>query len=456
MRTRRYFERGQALILIALVAIVLFGFTALAVDGSAKFSDRRHAQNAADTAALAGAQGLARHETSACGTLEEWECKALLRAEENGYDDFSNNDVWVFKCDTPTMDRNNAPLDCGPYEGRDDYLTVIILSHVDTTFARVIGFTQTHNLVQAVTFVQEDGPAFPGNSLVALKPTGSGCPGEFIVGGSGLVTLDGGGVFVNSNNPGSNECGAFTQDGCQISVDVINGGGVTSVGDINLDDNCSGQINSPTFTEGAPPLTFPPDVIVPPPPECDALGYYPAQNDTINHISYLQPGKYGKLPPDDATENTIIMAPGNYCVYEVIRVTNSTRLMQGQNVFVYLKYSASRPNPLAINGGTMIMDAPDDGDYQGYLLYVEPPPIVSGTYYGSSKNCVINGGADDSFTGSIYAPYCDMTINGGGSPDGFHAQLIAYTITLSGNNDLYFSYDPDENAVNQPMVGLMR
>ena len=31
------------------------GFTALAIDGSAKLSDRRHAQNAADTAAVAAA-----------------------------------------------------------------------------------------------------------------------------------------------------------------------------------------------------------------------------------------------------------------------------------------------------------------------------------------------------------------------------------------------------------------
>ncbi len=46
-------ERGQALILITLAAIGLFGFAALAIDGSSAFSDRIHAQNAADTAALA-------------------------------------------------------------------------------------------------------------------------------------------------------------------------------------------------------------------------------------------------------------------------------------------------------------------------------------------------------------------------------------------------------------------
>jgi Flp pilus assembly protein TadG len=63
MKLRLFTQRGQALILIALAGIALFGIAGLAIDGSAKFSDRRHAQNAADTAALAGALALARGET---------------------------------------------------------------------------------------------------------------------------------------------------------------------------------------------------------------------------------------------------------------------------------------------------------------------------------------------------------------------------------------------------------
>ena len=48
-------EKGQALVLIVLAAMGLFGFAALSIDGGMVFSDRRHAQNAADTAALAAA-----------------------------------------------------------------------------------------------------------------------------------------------------------------------------------------------------------------------------------------------------------------------------------------------------------------------------------------------------------------------------------------------------------------
>jgi Flp pilus assembly protein TadG len=63
MKLKLLQERGQALIIIALIAIGLFGIVALAIDGSVKFSDRRHAQNAADTAAMTAALELARGNT---------------------------------------------------------------------------------------------------------------------------------------------------------------------------------------------------------------------------------------------------------------------------------------------------------------------------------------------------------------------------------------------------------
>ena len=104
----------------------------------------------------------------------------------------------------------------------------------------------------------------------------------------------------------------------------------------------------------------------------------------------------------------------------------------------------------------MVMDAPDVGDYQGLLIYIDPGPIVNGGYTGSPGKCLINGGADDYFTGSILAPYCSFTINGGGNPNGFKAQLIAYEVDLSGNNDLTFTYDAGKIAISQPKIGVMR
>src|SRR5512139_3941755 len=83
-------ERGQALILIAFAAIALFAITGLAIDGSHKYSDRRHAQNAADTAAMAAALAKARSDP-------HWDLEGLDRALANGYDDdHVSNDVEIY------------------------------------------------------------------------------------------------------------------------------------------------------------------------------------------------------------------------------------------------------------------------------------------------------------------------------------------------------------------------
>ncbi len=114
-------ERGQALILIAFAAIALFAITGLAIDGSAKFSDRRHAQNAADAAVLAGSLAQLRGDPN-------WELKALDQALVNGYDDnHVTNEVEVHTCD-------DVDASCGPYAGDPVYVQVIITSHINTTF----------------------------------------------------------------------------------------------------------------------------------------------------------------------------------------------------------------------------------------------------------------------------------------------------------------------------------
>ena len=58
-------ERGQILPLVALMALVVFAFGALAFDGGLAFSDRRNDQNVVDNAALAGAQDLSSGASTA-------------------------------------------------------------------------------------------------------------------------------------------------------------------------------------------------------------------------------------------------------------------------------------------------------------------------------------------------------------------------------------------------------
>src|SRR5258706_13695028 len=72
IKTISFAERGQALILIAISLVALFAIVGLAVDGSMVFSDRRHAQNAADTAAVAAA--LSKVNDVANGVANSTDC----------------------------------------------------------------------------------------------------------------------------------------------------------------------------------------------------------------------------------------------------------------------------------------------------------------------------------------------------------------------------------------------
>src|SRR6266540_4448546 len=85
-------ERGQALILIALAAVGLVGFAALAIDGSRVFSDRRHAQNAADTSVLAAALAKIRDPDPSAA-----ETAGKARAVSNGFND-ANSTITVYTC----------------------------------------------------------------------------------------------------------------------------------------------------------------------------------------------------------------------------------------------------------------------------------------------------------------------------------------------------------------------
>ncbi|MDX1601266.1 MAG: pilus assembly protein TadG-related protein, partial [Anaerolineales bacterium] len=79
-------ESGQSLVLIALSAILLLGMSGLAIDGGILFSDRRHAQNAADSAAMAGAFAILQGNDPVAA--------AYARAADNDFDDNGTTN-WV-------------------------------------------------------------------------------------------------------------------------------------------------------------------------------------------------------------------------------------------------------------------------------------------------------------------------------------------------------------------------
>ena len=62
----------------------------------------------------------------------------------------------------------------------------------------------------------------------------------------------------------------------------------------------------------------------------------------------------------------------------------------------------------------------------------------------------------DTYTGTIYAPYCNLTINGTANATAYNGQIVAYEVKLNGSSSMSFTYDADANGKTKRKVGLMK
>src|SRR5262245_39855439 len=120
LRTGR-FRHGNIIPFVAISLVALLGITGLVIDGGRMMGERRHAQAAADAAALAGAIDLHKGKTT-----DEARATALVYASRNGYDNGATNTVTVnFPAASPNSASNQA-------------VEVITNRMVDTTFIKIV------------------------------------------------------------------------------------------------------------------------------------------------------------------------------------------------------------------------------------------------------------------------------------------------------------------------------
>jgi hypothetical protein len=140
------------------------------------------------------------------------------------------------------------------------------------------------------------------------------------------------------------------------------------------------------------------------------------------------------------------MYPGIYCVNNVVKLNDQHLILNGTEVMIYIRpgYDFSMEN------GEFHLTAPLTGEYADYLI------IVASDFTGSPETCKIDGNANDSYTGTIYAPYCNLTINGTANSTAYNGQIIGYEVKINGTSNISFTYDKDKNATVKRKVGLMR
>ncbi len=407
-------EKGQALILIVFGIVALIGLTGLAIDGGNAYSDRRNAQNAADTAAFAGA--LAKIDNQSISTA------ALSRAASNGY----NNDGV-----TNTVTVNNPPATgCGggsnPYVGNSQYIQVIINTNVSTYFAPVVGIRQLHNCVESIAKGQPgvQQTLYNGNAVVGLAP--SGCDAVYLAGNEQLQTW-GGGVFSNSKDA----CGLTFQGSSNTQTHGPGGysmvaSSYTTIGNPTVDDHGNG------FNYNQSQYPYPPPNL--PNPTC--TGTATTSGSTMSAGSYT-----GTFPPSGVTN----LNSGVYCVTGDF-VMNGNGTLNGSNVVIVLETGA-----IKWNGSAQInLSAPTSGPFKGLLIYA---PMSNTNTMG------INGNSNSNLTGTILTPAAPIVINGNNSQlQKTDSQLIGYTVDLSGSSDTQIQNNPSDQyqPLSAPTIQLAK
>src|SRR5258706_1206997 len=408
-------EKGQALIIIALAAMVLFGFAALAIDGSAAFSDKRHAQNAADTAAMAAALGRAKDKTA------DYAAVAQARSTTNSYNnDHSTNYVTITSVATP--------IGTCPDTGIE--ITVKIDSIVKTSFARVLGWTQLVNHVSATsrTCDYSIGGLFHGNAIGALTPSPSGTCG-IDTGNSNAKdwTLTGGGVFSNGCLTHPNGTLNVPDDKCVSSAGtaVVTGGGTHTC----VQENESGAAyNYPSAIAA----------MMPPNPCTGAItgGVYAGGGIVpTNGQTTFNNGVY-------CIDMNNIDGHGNYVLNNATWYVTSTSF--------HLKFNGNA----GLSGtGTTTSGSP----YKGYFMIIAMTPTKLGAD-NCDESIEMRGNGDSDLVGTIFAPSACFDARGNSGNGAVRSQYVFYNVSSNGAASIKVDYNTGDNPLypSPPAISLIK
>jgi hypothetical protein len=398
------------MVLVVLALAGILGFAAIAMDGGLAYFDRRGAQNAADTAAMAASLAY-----TAGG---DWQATAINRAASNGYaTDGTDTEVSVFH-----------PPVSGTYAGDDEAIQIVITSTVRTAFAHLVFGEPLRNTVEAVARAKEQRNIAGEVALFGANP--NDCRTIWFA-GTQSTNINGGGIFSNSTSSG--DCPSGEQNG---SGDVtVTGGGIDVAGTFRIIGG-SGSV-SPAPNELVPQR----DLADVPLPDCS--GWPDWGGKTINKPTTLEPGNYTRI---SISGNVIVyMNPGMYCITGLQGFTTqgggkliSINTGDIGGVMIYMQRG-----PFDIAGGTEVhLQAPENlvdasgQQWAGMLVYADPR---------NTSDIGIRGNSGTTYTGTIYARSADCELAGTGDTIGISSQVVCNSVKLAGTAALTLTYEASQN-----------
>lgn len=488
-------EKGQALVLIALAAVGLFGFAALSIDGGMVFSDKRHAQNAADTAALAAALARVRAQPPSDPDTAAFDA-GKARAHSNGYGapTYLDSTVEVNICNETGITCEGLPAwifdpSTDPVvaeEEKSKYIRVKITSLVRMTFARIIGRPTFTNIVTAVSRAELGGPepVFEGSALVALAPTGAPT-----IRNNGAINLDinNSGVFDNSTD----DCSFATGGAGTINADTgytIAAGGTHCMS--GQGTALQGNIRDQSMFQSGTQIEYPPELDIPVPTiNCptpgrvtlDPGGSHPQGPYTVHPGSFTNfptinngrftfvTGSYcfagglsiGGNAQVTANYADILISSGEFsvtsnlnCDYILVHISGGSGFNVTGNANVNCTnatFFASTGSVSLVGTGTGIYTAPTDGPHAEYANLLVYMPL------GNTETLKISGNSGTTMTGSIIGVEAPVELHGN---TGFvlNSSITGYTIDIIGNTYATINYVPEEQftVLDPSAIGLTK
>lgn len=430
---RRPAGRGVAVVYMALVMLVLIGVLGLAIDTGYVFLTAHQLQNAADAAALAGADEVAFNTVQASSD-------AMAEASKNSAAHApvtlaAANDVFVgnYNRDTSTFTADMSPYNACKVIARRT--TGSANGPLNLLFAPIFGITTAEVSRQAIAMNSRLEPGvllLSPSASPAIQLTGTGSNPDKI------VVTNGGAVVVNSGSTTAVQWSGNPDISAKALYIVGNDAAVSS-----------GGVFTGTLSLNAPYMA-------------DPLASLPAPARPANTVTSKEDGKW---PPGyyPAGLPAGTLAGGLYYVDNGITL-NDEKVDGTAGAMIYLHTGG-----ISLDGNSaIIMNAMTDGFYAGISYFEDRANTSSIDLNGNSKNQ--NGNSDDDDddkgkgsgkqnnntgqgSGTMYFPSAQVSITGNST--GYANQLIAGTLVIQGNAQLNINYD-GRNAIIRHQAFLVR
>ncbi|MGD0729684.1 MAG: pilus assembly protein TadG-related protein [Terracidiphilus sp.] len=416
-------EGGQTTIFLSLfLGLLMIGFLAFAVDVGFMFQQRREAQAAADAAAVAAAEEMTASSSNTINSTTTQNA-ANAAATANGFNTgLATNPAVV------TLSQSNTGIysNSGGGSVPNSWVTASVSKPVSTFFFNAFSKGGLGTVTIGATGVAGVGSASP--TCICLLATS----------GQGLN-------MSNNAKLQANSCGVESDSSASNAIGIVGsanvcGSGVSAVStnwDTVSNINNGGSIcSTATAIQGASPCN--PVLTVPTLPSgitcyANPINGWVLPGYTANYTLPMQnvTETNGTLVNEVATNNSICYTSLN------LSDASSVTFQSGYTYFIQGDFTTGGGAPVTGSGVTFVISGNID-IANGVTVNLTAPTVsgVPGTLFFDSGNTVtIEGGSNSNFSGVIYAPNANVTLdNGTGTTS--NMDFVSQTLTMAGGATL--------------------